>query len=123
MAKTKLSTKDKEFTPAWYIAKRVLRAYGFSYERLAELLECSVTSIHDMVNYTPNVYRVYQLSVATGIPFTDFFDLELMKQSSTNHGDSLNDGSKAPVIFDDGNIIFHCPDCGAKLKVTQLPDD
>ena len=101
----------------------MLRSYGFSYERLAELLECSVTSIHDMVNYTPNVYRVYQLSVATGIPFTDFFDLELMKQSSTNHGDSLNDGSKAPVISDDGNIIFHCPDCGAKLKVTQLPDD
>ena len=50
-------------------------------------------------------------------------DLDLMKQSSTNHGDSLNDGSKAPVISDDGNIFFHCPDCGAKLKVTQLPDD
>ena len=58
----KLKTKEKKMAYDWYIAKSVVRAKGFSYGQLAEKLGVSVTTIHDICNFPPNVVRVKQLA-------------------------------------------------------------
>ena len=112
--KGKLKTKDKKVTPAWYIAKRVIRAHGISYESLAEQLNCSVTSVHDFVNYTPNVLRIFQMAKATGIPFLDFFDLEALNAAIAS-GDSEAPAAAVGSVCRD--IIATCPHCGTPLSV------
>ena len=50
-SKGKLITKDKELTPAWYVAKRVLNVHNVTYNDMAEKLGVSVTTVHDLCNY------------------------------------------------------------------------
>ena len=66
-SKGKLITKDKELTPAWYVAKRVLNVHNVTYNDMAEKLGVSVTTVHDLCNYAPNIVRVKQMADALGV--------------------------------------------------------
>lgn len=123
----KLQTKDKELVPEWYIAKRIIRSKGFTYGQLAEKLGVSVTTIHDLCNFPPNVVRVKQLADAIGCSFFDFFDFN--QASSTNDGATVPDGlpSGSPVSGDAGAAEtpqsgFTCPHCGQLLFLTTSPE-
>lgn len=118
----KLQTKDKELVPEWYIAKRIIRSKGFTYGQLAEKLGVSVTTIHDLCNFPPNVVRVKQLSDAIGCSFFDFFDFN--QASSTNDGATVLDGSPSgdTVVAETPQSGFTCPHCGQPLFLTTSPE-
>ncbi len=106
---TKPLTKDKEATPAWYVAKRVLRAHGITYNEMAERLGTSVTAVHDMCNYTPNVLRVKQMADAIGVPFFEFFDF-------SQEGDAETQDEKASG--EKSSALLSCPHCGTVLTAS-----
>ena len=105
----KLKTKEKKMAYDWYIAKSVVRAKGFSYGQLAEKLGVSVTTIHDICNFPPNVVRVKQLADAIGCTFFDLFDFSA--DSATAYA--------SPASSPSG---LTCPHCGQPLFLTATPE-
>lgn len=100
----KLQTKDKELVPDWYVAKRIIRAKGYTYNQLAKKLGVSVTTIHDICNFPPNVIRIKQLADAIGCSFFDFF----------------NFGTEAVIPSDVSESPLVCPNCGQPFRLTPV---
>lgn len=109
-------TKDKELTPDWYIAKRVLRAHSITYTQMAEMLGTSVTAVHDMCNYTPNVLRIKQMADAIGIPFFEFFDFSHEGSVSGETIDPTTE-QEAPA-GEKSSALLSCPNCGTVLTAS-----
>lgn len=119
---TKLRTKDKALTPAWYVAKRVLRSHGYTLADIVTRLGVSQTTASDILNYAPNILRVKQLSEAFDIPFFDFFDFS---QDASAGGDGIAlSSSNAPAgaasekAVPQSKAIVTCPHCGETLITT-----
>ena len=72
MTKTKLKTKQT--SPAWYIARDVMKRKGFTYDQLAEKIGMSPSSTFMIVNRAPSILHVKMLADVMGVPFADFFD-------------------------------------------------
>jgi len=113
-SKGKLITKDKELTPAWYVAKRVLNVHNVTYNDMAEKLGVSVTTVHDLCNYAPNIVRVKQMADALGVSFFDFFDFTQEGKEAAVPNANLN-GPTVPC----SKAIITCPHCGETL-ITSL---
>lgn len=118
---TKLRTKDKALTPAWYVAKRVLRSHGYTLADIVTRLGVSQTTASDILNYAPNILRVKQLSEAFDIPFFDFFDFSQDAGSACGDAPSPSSvlaGSASEKAVPQSKAIVTCPHCGETLITT-----
>lgn len=111
---TKIRVRDKKSdnpTPAWYVAKRVLKLHDITYGELAEKMNVSVTSVHGMVTYPPNVMHIKMMAETIGCSFFDFFDFyaEARPDGRPVCGDAI---ATSPTIT--------CPSCGQQFLLTPI---
>lgn len=111
---SKIRVRDKKSdkpTPAWYVGKRVLKLHDITYAELAEKMNVSVTSIHGMVTYPPNVMHIKMMAETIGCSFFDFFDFsaESRPDSRPVCGDAI---ASSPTIT--------CPTCGQQFLLTPV---
>lgn len=103
---TKLKIRDKEKDLNWYVAKRVLKTHNVTYKQMSELLNCSVTAVHDMLNHPPSIVHVKLMADAIGCSFYDFFDFSASPTESV----------KCPAVAPHGELT--CPNCGQQFLLT-----
>ena len=116
MIKSKPLTKKEP--SSWYVARKVLRRNGVTYEDIAQRLGVSVSSASAMINYPPNVLRIVQMSVATGIPFARFFDFTAMPQEQAAVLMGVQTTGFASRPYDNGpQPTAECPYCGHQVAI------